>query len=94
MFLPPIREIVYSHTSEPASQSIVKTRVYFLRIHVIAARYCRLANLEDPRLFRLPNERFLRRNVRFLKTISEVYLFLIIITFIFKFTHKPLQLGA
>jgi len=47
----------------------VKTRVYFLRIHVIAPRCCFLANLEDPRLLRLPNERLFRLKMRFfLKT--------------------------
>ncbi len=84
---PPIRETVCSQESEPSSATIVKTLVYFFRIQVIAARCWRLANLEDPRLLRLPNERFLRRNVRLLKTI------LIIINLIVKFTHKPNSLS-
>ena len=53
---------------------MVKTRVYFLRIHVIAARCCRLAGFEDPRLFLLPKS-FLRRLKILLRMTIEVYLF-------------------
>ena len=61
-----------SQESEPSSATIVKTRVYFFLIHVIAARYYLLANLEDPRLFRLPKVRLFRLKIRFLKTIGGV----------------------
>ncbi len=85
-----MRETVAFHESDPASQSIVKTRVYFLRIHVIAPRYCFLANLEDPRLLRLPKVRLFRLKIRFLKTIGGVSFFLIIINPKYYLTHKPL----
>lgn len=66
LFLAPMIESVYAAMSVPAVAVIVKVRVYFFLIQVVAAFYCLRAYLEDFLVVRLRREyRRLGRKVLF-----------------------------